>query len=60
GANELTLKLLDLLEEAEGALSADQLCEKSGAPISSVMTTLTILEIRGYVSALPGGRFLLK
>ncbi len=59
GANELTLKIFDLLEEADGPMSADQLCEKSGASISSVMTTLTILEIRGFVSALPGGRFLL-
>lgn len=60
GANELTLKLFDLFEEAEAPLSADQLSTKSGAPVSSVMTTLTILEIRGYVTALPGGRFVLK
>ena len=59
GANELTLKLLDLLEESGAPLSADQLCTASGAPISAVMTNLTILEIRGYVSALPGGRFVL-
>lgn len=60
GANELTIKLFDLFEEAEEPLSADQLSTRSGAPISSIMTTLTILEIRGYVSALPGGRFILK
>jgi DNA processing protein len=60
GANELTNKLFDLFEEAEAPLSADQLATKSGASISAVMTTLTILEIRGYVTALPGGRFILK
>ena len=54
------MKLFDIFEEAAAPLSADQLSTKSGAPVSSIMTTLTILEIRGYVTALPGGRFMLK
>ena len=28
--------------------------------VAEVMTALTILEIKGYVTALPGGRFILK
>ncbi|MBQ7846786.1 MAG: DNA-processing protein DprA [Clostridia bacterium] len=60
GANDLTLQIFDALEQADAALSADQLSVRCGADISAVMTTLTILEIRGYVTSLPGGRFVLK
>lgn len=56
GNAELLFRLLDGYSEP---VTADELTEKSGMNASAVLTTLTILEIKGYATSLPGGRFVL-
>ena len=43
-----------------GALSFDQLAEKSGIPPAQLMSLLTIMQIRGAIEPLPGKKYLLK
>lgn len=50
-------KLLELLQE--GDLSTDRLITGSGLPTGKVIATLTMLEAKGRIRAIPGGRFTL-
>ncbi len=52
--------LFKLLDKENRPLSADQLSAMSGLNVPSVMTSLTILAIKDCITALPGGRFILK
>lgn len=40
--------------------SADALSEKMGVPVSKILATLTLLEIKGAVKTAPGNKFALK
>ena len=42
---------------SEGTLTADEIVAKTGAPVSEIMTELTMLEICGEVVSNAGGRF---
>ncbi len=53
-------RLFDLLNKEQKPLSIDSLTAESGLDASTVMTSLTILEIKGHVASLPGGRFVLN
>ena len=54
--NETEEAILSLVP-IDGSISADELIRLSGKPLSEVFTTLTVLEIRGILRALPGGQF---
>ena len=41
----------------DGSVSSDELIRLSGKPLSEVFTTLTVLEVKGILRALPGGQF---
>ena len=41
----------------DGSISSDELLRLSGKPLSEVFTTLTVLEVKGVLRALPGGQF---
>ena len=43
-----------------GEYLTDELVERVGLPTSAVLSALTMLEIKGYVKALPGGRYKLS
>lgn len=45
---------------AGAELRADDIAEKSGIPIQKVLALLTLLEIRGHLKQLAGGRFVIK
>lgn len=60
GLNDSRKTVYKTLLEEKTPLSADQITVRSGMNVAEVMTALTILEIKGYVTALPGGRFILK
>ena len=49
-------KILMLLTEY-GTLNSDQLAQKTGFPVGDVLAELTMLEIGGAVTALPGGLY---
>lgn len=50
-------KEIFLLLCTDGTQSADMLAQKSGLPIAKVVSTLTFLEIAGYATAVPGGKY---
>ena len=60
GLNDSRKMVYKTLLEEKTPLSANQITVRSGMNVAEVMTALTILEIKGYVTALPGGRFILK
>ena len=60
GLNDSRKTVYKTLLVEKTPLSADQITVRSGMNVAEVMTALTILEIKGYVTALPGGRFILK
>ncbi len=60
GLNDACGQIFDALAEAEEPMNFDGLSLKTGLNVTTVMTSLTILEIKGHVLALPGGRFVLK
>jgi DNA processing protein len=47
-------RILTLLNE-QGTLNSDQLAQKAGLPVGDVLAELTMLEIGGEITALPGG-----
>ena len=49
-----------LLENIQDACLIDDVIEKMDCPASEVLSTLTLLEIKGIVKQLPGGRIKLK
>ena len=49
-------KILTLLTE-HGTLNSDQLAQKTGLPVGDVLAELTMLEIGGEITALPGGLY---
>jgi predicted Rossmann fold nucleotide-binding protein DprA/Smf involved in DNA uptake len=42
---------------AEGALSGDEVAERTGLPVHEALTRLTALELSGAVRRLPGMRY---
>ncbi len=52
-AEEAILALIPI----DGSVSSDELIRLSGKPLSEVFTTLTVLEVKGVLRALPGGQF---
>lgn len=42
---------------ADGVQNADELTRRAGLPVAAVSAALVMLEIKGYIHALPGGRF---
>ena len=60
GLNDSCRTVYNTLLEEKAPLSTDQLTVRSGMNVAEIMTALTILEIKGYITALPGGRFILK
>lgn len=60
GLSENGKILFRIFAETQAPLTADQITAKCELAIGQVMTALTILEIKGIVLALPGGRFILK
>ena len=51
--------ICEALERSADPLTADQIAGATGLNISDVMTELTMMEIKGLLTALPGGRFIL-
>ncbi len=49
-------RILTLLNE-QGTLNSDQLAQKAGLPVGDVLAELTMLEIGGEITALPGGLY---
>ena len=60
GLNDDCRALFDILNAEKQPLTGDRLTELSGLPASNVLTALTILEIKGVILSLPGGRFILN
>ena len=42
---------------AELPVTADEIAHSAGLPVEEVLTAVTMLEISGYIEALPGGKF---
>lgn len=42
---------------AELPVTADEIANSAGIPVDKVLTAVTMLEISGYIEALPGGKF---
>lgn len=55
GPSDRELLILDAI--GADTVSIDTICERSGLAVSEVMASLTMLEIRGLIFSLPGGRF---
>ncbi|MES9961640.1 MAG: DNA-processing protein DprA [Sedimenticola sp.] len=57
---DLDAEYIQLLEQiGYDPLHADRLIERSGLPAENVSSMLLLLELEGYVSSLPGGRYCL-
>lgn len=56
GVSDNQRAILELLN-SESEMNADRLSGKTGMSIADVLSELTILEIEGYVCALPGGNY---
>ena len=60
GLSDNCKAIFDLLNAEKQPLTADRITELSGMSASDVLTALTILEIKGAILSLPGGRFILS
>ncbi len=53
--DDISKRVYELIPD-DGSVSADTI-SRSGIPVSDIMTALTLLEINGFINALPGGLY---
>ena len=55
---ELSDSELEILKVCENPVTLDEICEKLGKPPASILSVLTILDLRNIVKKLPGGIYM--
>ncbi len=59
GLDESESKIMGVFAERGGALTADELSVRLGLDVGEILFGLTTLEIKGYITAVPGGKYML-
>jgi DNA processing protein len=53
-------QILQVLSDHQGGVAIDKLCRKTQTPVNKMASYLLSLEIRGYIKAAPGNKFVLS